>query len=71
MKIHEFVKKTGQIKLSSQFTKDLISKLIRAEFDKKDITEQRCNELIMTAHLWNLECLDGMLNDYDYINFNF
>ena len=69
--MNELVKKTGKIKLSSKSTKDLVSKLVRDAFDKPDLTEDRAKELIITAYVWHLKCLDSMLDDYDLITFKF
>ena len=69
--IQEFVQRTGKIKLSSKATKKLLSRLVREAFDKKGLTEYRAKELIVTAYVWGLDCLDSMLEDYELITFNF
>ena len=69
--MHEFVQRTGKIKLSSKATKKLVSRLVREAFDKKDLTEDRAKELIVTAYVWHLDCLDSMLEDYDLLTFKF
>ena len=69
--MQEFVQRTGKIKLSSKDTKKLVSRLVRDAFDKKDLSEYRAKELIVTAYVWRLDCLDGMLEDYDLLTFKF
>jgi len=69
--MQEFVQRTGKIKLSSKATKKLVSRLVREAFDKKDLSEDRAKELIITAYVWQLDCLDSMLTDYDLLTFNF
>ena len=45
--------------------KEVISRLVRAEFDKYPNWWQKSerNELIKTAEEYKLECLSGMIND--------
>ena len=69
--MQEFVQRTGKIKLSSKDTKKLVSRLVRDAFDKKDLTESRAKELIVTAYVWRLDCLYEMLLDYDLLTFKF
>ena len=69
--MQEFVQRTGKIKLSSKDTKKLVSRLVREAFDKKDLSEDRAKELIVTAYVWRLDCLNEMLEDYDLLTFKF
>jgi Sec7-like guanine-nucleotide exchange factor len=63
------MKNKTKIKLVNKKTKEIISRLVRAEFDKKNQTLDIAKELLLTAHVWNLPCLDSMMDDFHIEDF--
>lgn len=68
MKQQEFLAK-NKITISSKKSKKLLSELVRKEFDKPNITQSRAQELIATAFCWNLDCIESMMQDYQFETF--